>query len=242
MDCSWKSSVGRPFTIRTPGPSTVVRVTALETGLGSSTWVWLANATARQWVHYHPANPTRPTTLEETLRSSYVYGRALAASFFALGVALTMVPIASADDSGTDASSPGPVVNTPVDPSDNATEPAVSACATFAQVLDDASNYYGDFADEFETSNYADPAVDSSNAMGRTGLRQDAATAMQTADTPGLDPSISEPMRIWSLGATKLLLEMGLRIPGDSLNSTATQMNAQAIGVQKACAAAGTHA
>jgi hypothetical protein len=35
---------------------------------------------------------------------------------------------------------------------------------------------------------------------------------------------------------------MGLRIPGDSLNNTATQMNAQAGQVQQACAAAGTHA
>ena len=175
------------------------------------------------------------------MRSSHVYGRALAASLFALGLGLTMVPTASADDSGTDSSQPG-VTNMAVDPSDNASEPAVSACGAFAQVLDDSSNYYGDFADEFETSNYSDPAVDSTNSMGRTGLRQDAATAMQTADTPGLDPSISDPMRVWSLGATKLLLEMGLRIPGDSLNSTATQMNAQAIGVQKACAAAGTHA
>jgi hypothetical protein len=241
MDRSWQSPVCRPFTIRTPGPSTVVRVTALETGRGSSTWVWLASATARQWVNYHPANPARPTTLEETLRSSHVYERALAASLFALGVGLTMVPMASADDSGTD-SSPGPVVNTPVDPSDNASGSAVQACDTFAQVLDDSSNYYGDFADEFETSNYSDPAVDSSNAVGRTGLRTDAATALQTAGTPGLDPSIAEPMRLWSLGATKLLLEMGLRIPEESLNSTASQMNAQALGVQKACAAAGTHA
>jgi hypothetical protein len=242
MDRGWQSPVWRPFTIRTPGPSTVVRVTALETGRGSSTWVWLASATARQWVNDHPANPARPTTLEETLRSSHVYERALAASLFAIGVGLTMVPMASADDSGTDSSSPGPVVNTPVDPSDNASDSAVSACGTFAQVLDDSSNYYGDFADEFETSNYADPAVDSTNVVGRTGLRQDAATALQTAGTPGLDPSIAEPMRLWSLGATKLLLEMGLHIPEESLNSTASQMNAQALGVQKACAAAGTHA
>jgi hypothetical protein len=241
MDRSWKSSVGRPFTIRTPGPSTVVGVTALENGRGSSTWVWLASATARQWVNYHPANPARPTTLEETLRPSHVYERALAASFFALGVGLTMVPTASADDSGTD-SSPGPVVVSPVDPSDNTTESAATACGTFAQVLDDSSNYYGDFADSFEGSDYTDPAVDSSNAVGRTALRQAAAVAMQSAQTPGLDPSIADPMRIWSLGATKLLLEMGLRIPGGTLNDTATQMNTQAALVQKACAAAGTHA
>ena len=152
-----------------------------------------------------------------------------------------MVPTASADDLGTD-SAPGPVVSSAVDPSDNASAPAVQACGEFAQVLDDSSNYYGDFADEFETSDYNDPAVDSSNSVGRMALRQGAAQALQTADTPGLDPSISDPMRVWSLGATKLLLEMGLRIPEDTLNSTATQMNAQAMLVQKACAAAGTHA
>ena len=129
-----------------------------------------------------------------------------------------------------------------MDPSDNATEPAASACAAFAQVLDDSSNYYGDFADSFESSDYNDPAVDSSNSVGRTALRQAAAVAMQSADTPGLDPSISDPMRVWSLGATKLLLEMGLRIPEETLNNTATQMNAQATLVQQACAAAGTHA
>ena len=55
-------------------------------------------------------------------------------------------------------------------------------------------------------------------------------------------PTIADPMRVWSLGATKLLVKMGLRIPGDSLNSTATEMNNQAEKVQQACAAAGTHA
>src|SRR6185369_12198505 len=79
-------------------------------------------------------------------------------------------------------------------------------------------------------------------ATGRTALRQSAAVAMEAAQTPGLDPSIADPMRIWSLGASKLLVKMGLRIPGDSLNSTATEMNAQAEQVQQACANAGTHA
>ena len=65
---------------------------------------------------------------------------------------------------------------------------------------------------------------------------------MDAANTPGLQPDISDPMRVWSLGATKLLVKMGLRIPGDSLNSTATEMNNQAEKVQMACAAAGTHA
>ncbi|MFG1932692.1 hypothetical protein ACGFK1_18915 [Mycobacterium sp. NPDC048908] len=168
--------------------------------------------------------------------------RTVVASMVALGIGLALAPAAAADDAVNDQSSPGPVVVTAVDPSDGATEPAVSACGTFAQVLDDSSNYYGDFADSFEGSNYADPAVDSSNATGRTALRQAAAVAMQAAGTPGLDPSIANPMRVWSLGASKLLVKMGLRIPGDSLNSTANEMNNQAELVQQACAAAGTHA
>ena len=65
---------------------------------------------------------------------------------------------------------------------------------------------------------------------------------MKAANTPGLSPDIAQPMRIWSFGATKLLVKMGLRMPGDGLNSTATEMNNQATKVQEACAAAGTHA
>ena len=168
--------------------------------------------------------------------------RSVAASVLALGIGLTVAPTALADDTTVGGSGAGPVVVTPADPSDNVTEPAAQACGTFAQVLDDSSNYYGDFADSFEGSDYADPAVDSSNAVGRTALRQSAAVAMQAAQTPGLDPSIADPMRIWSLGASKLLVKMGLRIPGDSLNSTATEMNTQAEQVQQACANAGTHA
>ena len=41
MDGDWKSSVGCQFTSQTLNPSTVVRVSALETGRGSSMWVWL---------------------------------------------------------------------------------------------------------------------------------------------------------------------------------------------------------
>jgi hypothetical protein len=174
------------------------------------------------------------------LKASHKGELTVAASVLAIGIGLAVAPAALADDYGSD--SGGPVVVTPVDPSDNATAPAVTACGTFAQVLDDSSNYYGDFADSIEGSDYSDPAVDSSNAVGRTALRQAATVTMQAAQEPGLDPSIANPMRIWSLGASKLLVKMGLRIPGDSLNSTANEMNNQAEAVQEACAAAGTHA
>jgi hypothetical protein len=168
--------------------------------------------------------------------------RALAASFFAFSVGLMVVPTASADDVTVDGSDPGPVQVAAGPTSDNATPAAMQACGQFAEVLDGSSNYYGEFADSFEGSSYSDPAVDSSNEVGRTALRQSAALAMSASNTPGLDPAIADPMRIWSLGATKLLVKMGLRIPGDSLNSTATEMNNQAEKVQEACAAAGTHA
>jgi hypothetical protein len=168
--------------------------------------------------------------------------RTLAASVLVLSIGMAVTPTARADEGDTDGSSQPGVSVTSVDPADNAQPPAVEACGEFAQILDDSSNYYGEFADSFEGSDYNDPAVASSNAVGRTALRQAAAAAMTAAQTPGLDPSIADPMRTWSLGATKLLVEMGLRIPGETLNGTATEMNNQAVEVQKACAAAGTHA
>ena len=83
-------------------------------------------------------------------------------------------------------------------------------------MLDGSSNYYGDFADSIEGSDYSDPAVASSNVVGRTALRQSAAVAMDAANTPGLQPEIADPMRIWSLGATKLLVKMGCEFPAST--------------------------
>jgi hypothetical protein len=65
---------------------------------------------------------------------------------------------------------------------------------------------------------------------------------MDAANTPGLDPAIGQPMRAWSADATKLLIKMAVHIPGDSLNTTATEMNTDATNAQQTCAAAGTHA
>jgi len=55
MDGKWKATVRHLFTVRTSHPLTVVRVTALENGRGSSTWVWLAGVTACQRVKGHLA-------------------------------------------------------------------------------------------------------------------------------------------------------------------------------------------
>ena len=123
--------------------------------------------------------------------------------------------------------------------------PASVACSQFAAALDGASVYYGQFADTIDGSDrpdYSDPAVSDTNSLGRKALRQAAALALTAAGTPGLPPEIATPMRAWSLDATKLLLKMGLRGGGETLNVTATELNSDASAAQMACAAAGTHA
>jgi hypothetical protein len=176
-----------------------------------------------------------------------------------LGVMPMAMPLATADPG--DAAAPAPVdpaaappvtqyyqggdpSSVPVDSADPA-DPAVAACSQFATALDTASAFYGDFADSIDGTvrpDYADPAVDQSNATGRTALRQAASLAMSAANTPGVAPEIADPMRSWSFGATKLLVKMGLRTTGDFMNSTATDMNQDAGNAQMACANAGTHA
>jgi hypothetical protein len=176
------------------------------------------------------------------MRSPELCGWTMAASVVALGAALVFTPVALADDSADPAPEPAPILMEAAPMADDVTPAAVIACGTFAEVLDGTATYYGDFADAFEGSDYSDPAVSSSNVVGRTALRQGAGVAMDAANTPGLQPEIANPMRSWSMGATALLIKMGLRIPGDSLNSTADGMNNNALAVQEACAAAGTHA
>ncbi|WP_231976801.1 hypothetical protein [Mycobacterium sp. E740] len=166
----------------------------------------------------------------------------MSTALIALGLASSLMPVASADDLVVDPAAPGPVQVASVPTSDNADPAAVAACSQFATVLDGSSSYYGEFADSFEGSSYADPAVRTTNVTGRTALRESAALAMKAADTPGLSPDIASPMRLWSLGATKLLMKMGLRMSGDDLNRTASEMNNEATKAQEACAAAGTHA
>jgi hypothetical protein len=168
------------------------------------------------------------------------------AASISLGVGLAVVPCATADPGDTvqNPGVPGPV-SFAGPTADNADPAAVAACPQFGEALDASSAYYGDFADALETysePDYQDPATSSSNTVGRTALRQSAAVAMDAANTPGLTPEISDPMRSWSFGATKLLIKMGLRGGGESLNATANEMNDNATKVQQACAAAGTHA
>ncbi len=166
--------------------------------------------------------------------------------FLALMVgALPLAPCVHAQpDAGAADAPPGPVqVSAPT--SDAADPTAVAACAQFAEVLDTTAQYYGDFADsltDFAVADYADPSVSNSNVLGRTALRQGAGAAMAAAAVPGLAPSIADPMRRWSVDATKLLIKMGLRGGQDTLNVTVDELNNDAEAAQQGCAAAGTHA
>ena len=187
--------------------------------------------------------PPKAEYLEDMLGIATHSKRSALVALACAGVAIGFAPAAWADEEEV-APAPGigSVQVAGVDPADNADPAAVTACAAFAQVLDGSSYYFGEFADSFEGSSYNDPAVQSSNELGRQAMRESAGAAMSAAGTPGLSPAIADPMRAWSLNATAMWAKMGLRIPGESLNTTATKMNDNATLVQEGCAAAGTHA
>lgn len=122
----------------------------------------------------------------------------------------------------------------------NAADPTASACKTFTGAMDFAAMHYEDFA--YATAgtgnsvDYSNPSVTNSNVVGRTALREAAKAALDASRTPGLPDEVSDPMRAWSIHAAKLVLVMGLRGGGDTLNSTATDLNDDAHDVQMACA------
>jgi hypothetical protein len=130
-----------------------------------------------------------------------------------------------------------------------ATEPngaASEACAKFGAALNLAASQYEEFAYAIAGSgnsvNYQDPLVIDANSNGRTALRAAAATALDASRTPGLPPQVSDPMQTWSVHATKLLVMMGLRAGGDSLDASANDLNDDAQNVQMACALNGGRA
>jgi len=188
------------------------------------------------------------------MNRSHRWQKALGAALFAALPALTALPNASADPAD-----PGPV--NPV-PGDVAPPPAAvpevadlppdvhdavsTACRQFGSALDLAASNYEDFA--YATAgngnavDYQNPEVVQSNLLGRTALREAAGAALDAAGTPGLPGDVADPMRTWSLHATKLVLIMGLRGGGDSLNSAATDLNTDANNAQMACALNGSHA
>ena len=182
------------------------------------------------------------------MRSSHVCERALATSLIAFGIGLAVVPTASADPNDpaqTDAPAPGPAASAG-QVTDDPGVPAATACEQFASALNFASVNYEDFAysiaGDGANVDYANPSVASNNVAGRTALRQAAGVALDASGTPGLQPEIADPMRAWSMNATRLLLIMGLHGSGDALNSAATDLNNNAHDAQMACAVAGTHA
>lgn len=184
-----------------------------------------------EWIRSRPAIP----------RSG---PRALAVVAAALGLAVVTGPAAAFAQPLDGAVTPG-MSEVSTLPAEDADPAAVAACGQFAAVLQGTSLYYGQFADaleSYEDPDYSDPSISSANVLGRTALRQGAGLARSAANTPGLAPDIADPMRSWSLGATKLLLKMGLRTSGETLNLSVAELNASATAVQTACAAAGTHA
>ena len=114
------------------------------------------------------------------------------------------------------------------------------ACTRFGEALNLAARSYDEFAyasaGNGDLVDYADQNVARYNVVGRTALREAAASALRAARTPGLPAEVASPMRSWALHATKLLVIMGLRSGGDSLNAAATELNTDAQEAQMACA------
>ncbi|MGY4712523.1 hypothetical protein ACXDF8_23685 [Mycolicibacterium sp. CBM1] len=186
------------------------------------------------------------------MKSSRTYARTLAAALMASGLTVLAIPNASADpdaqtESPAPTSDPAPVNVSAATPPDGPDIGAVAdACKQFGAALDFAATHYEDFAYATAGSgnnvNYQDPSVVDSNVLGRTALREAAAAGLAAASTPGLPGDVAAPMRSWSLHATKLLVIMGVRGGGDSLNSTADDMNTDANNAQMACALNGARA
>jgi hypothetical protein len=119
-------------------------------------------------------------------------------------------------------------------------DPTKDACDLFNKAVNYAAINYEDFADFSAGSgnyvNYGDQTVDNANTAGRTALKQSAAAALSASTIPGAAAEATAPMRTWSLNAAKLVLVMGVRGGGDTLNTTATDLNNSAHEAQMACA------
>jgi hypothetical protein len=121
-------------------------------------------------------------------------------------------------------------------------DPTKDACDLFNKAVNYAAINYEDFADYSAGSgnyvNYGDQTVANANLAGRTALKQAAGAALNASGIPGAAPEATAPMRRWSLNAAKMVLVMGVRGGGDTLNSTATDLNNSAKEAQMACATA----
>lgn len=196
--------------------------------------------------------PTSVQTIAQTVARATGRTTALAGAVTAWALACPPVGWAEPADPSAEpipaasGPAPGPVPGPapgPVAIPGQSNSPVAQACAQFDAALSVAAVNYEEFA--YATAgngnfvDYQDPNVEQSNVIGRTALRTAAATALAAAGTPGLPPDVADPMRSWSLRATKLIVIMGLRGGGDSLNATATQLNTYADEALLACAANG---
>jgi hypothetical protein len=185
-----------------------------------------------------------------------VYGRTLATALiaFAIGVTTAATALADpADENSTDPAAPaGPIIPGASAPSSiagvsgDASPTTADTCKQFSTVMTYAASGYEEFAyASAGQGNYVDynnPFVANYNTAGRSALKEAAAAGLQLAGTPGLPPDVQSSMQAWSVDAAKLLVVMGLRGGGDSLNNAATDLNNETHNVQMACAQAGTHA
>lgn len=186
------------------------------------------------------------------MNRSHRWHRALGVALFAALSAQAVVPTASADPGDPapvdpvsgNAPPPGAADQAGADVSPDPQDAVATACRQFGAALDLAASNYEDFA--YATAgngnvvNYQDPNVSQANIFGRTALREAAGSALGASATPGLPGDVADPMRAWSLHAAKLVLIMGVRAGGDSLDSAATELNTDANNVQMACAINGS--
>jgi len=186
-----------------------------------------------------------------TLHRSRVVSAVLAAQLAAWVVAPTVWADPADPMPPTEAAAPADVAAAPdampeLVASQDPGSAVPDACRQFGAALNLAATKYEDFAYAIAGNgndvNYQDPLVIQANSIGRAALRAAAGTAMDAANTPGLPPQVSDPMQSWSVRATKLLVMMGLHAGGNSLDSTATDLNTDAQNVQMACALNGGHA
>jgi len=180
---------------------------------------------------------------------------AIAVTVMALYPLIAGIQIASAEpgepapvdsttaDGGQAAAGPLPGPADSLVPGDSAVPNDVAmACKQFAVALNVASSNYEDFAYASAGGgnfvDYQDPNVARTALIARTALRESGAAALSSAQTPGLPQEVSDPMRSWSLRATKLSFILSLRGGGDSMNATVSDMNTDGHDAQMACALA----
>lgn len=121
-------------------------------------------------------------------------------------------------------------------------DPVKDACDQFFQAGNLAATTYEDFADASEgssnTVNYGDPEVQRTSLISRAALRTAAGAALDAANVPGLPPEVSDPMRSWSVHATKLIFVVGLHAGRETMNNAVNQVNVDYANAQHACAMA----